>query len=82
MTENFENDVYDLTPLSALSNLETLVIQYNKVKDISALSKLDKLERLVLIDNEINDASTPDAVHQSNLDFKVGRDTYEVWTTN
>lgn len=43
------------------------------------LSKLNKLTSLYLYSNPIYNKRTPNAVHKSELDFKVGDAIYEVW---
>jgi len=47
--------IKDLEPLSALTNLKELNVQYSKIKDIKPLSALTNLEKLNLSNNRIRD---------------------------
>jgi len=69
----------DLSALSNLPNLTCLSLEFNEISDISPLSNLTNLDYLYLNNNPINNKETPNAVHKSELDFKVGDTTYEVW---
>ena len=47
--------ISDITPLSGLTGLTALHLDYNQINDISALSKLNNLRKLSLGDNQISD---------------------------
>ena len=51
------NSVSDLSPLSGLTNLTSLVLDNNAITDISAVSELTNLTSLVLDNNAITDIS-------------------------
>ncbi|MDE0453144.1 MAG: leucine-rich repeat domain-containing protein [Gammaproteobacteria bacterium] len=52
-----ENEISDLSPLSRLTNLQSLVLSDNAVADISPLADLTSLVRLSLAKNRIRDVS-------------------------
>ena len=49
--------IFDISPLSSLTNLTTLSLSHNKISDISPLSSLTNLTTLDLLYNEISDIS-------------------------
>ena len=51
------NHISDISPLSNLTNLNSLEFQYNQVTDISPLSNLTNLEKVVLYSNQVSDIS-------------------------
>ena len=51
------NSISDISPLSGLTNLESLYLSRNSISDISALSGLTNLTELELVGNSISDVS-------------------------
>jgi internalin A len=51
------NQISDISPLSALSNLQLLYLHVNQISDINPLSTLTNLEKLSLFSNQISDIS-------------------------
>ena len=71
--------ISDISVISNLKSLTYLNLDYNKINDISAISNLKKLNFLDIKNNPLNNKETPNAVHKSELDFTIGRQTHEVW---
>ena len=51
------NQIRDISPLSGLRSLKSLILSNNQITDISALSGLTSIETLALYDNQITDIS-------------------------
>ncbi len=50
----FENEIEDLTPLTALTQVRDLQLGNNKIADVSALSGMSELRRLGLVNNQVS----------------------------
>jgi Leucine-rich repeat (LRR) protein len=53
----YDNGISDVTPLTALTNLDTLALTNNQISDITPLAGLTNLTTLSLIDNQISDTT-------------------------
>ena len=55
LLELTDGEITDLTPIKALTNIQSLTLARNKIKDISALAGLTNLQYLDLTGNEVSD---------------------------
>lgn len=61
-------DLYDITPISGLTNLESLTIKDCQVSDISALKNLSRLKTLWIYKTKISDLSpVSELIHLTDL---------------
>lgn len=57
MVDLRDNDIQDLSPLTAFTKVEQIYLSNNRITDISPLAKCSTLEILVINNNEISDVS-------------------------
>lgn len=66
--------IKDLTPLSALKNLEFLRLSHNEISDVSPLKDLTNLKSLYISHNNISDISALENLKNlENFDFAVNK---------
>lgn len=69
-----EGAIKDLTPLSALKNLEFLRLSHNEISDVSPLKDLTNLKSLYISHNNISDISALENLKNlENFDFAVNK---------
>lgn len=69
-----EGAIKDLTPLSALKNLEFLRLSHNEISDVSPLKDLTNLKSLYISHNNISDISAlKNLKNLENFDFAVNK---------
>ena len=60
-----DTEISDISSLSGLINLETLILNANRIVDVSPLASLRNLKNLQLHDNNISDFSPLDGIRQN-----------------